>query len=128
MVPLVAHTLAISIDDTPEDKRQLPAWRPASGLIRWPALFSSTHIRLTNEELVMSIWNQPRDAAVFGINIGKTVFYIVGPDAAHRPIHKATYRRETLLQIVERTSPVLLALEACPGSQRLARNLQAMGY
>lgn len=40
----------------------------------------------------MSIRNKPRDAAVFGIDIGKTVFHVVGLDAAHAPIQKATFR------------------------------------
>ncbi|AKQ40853.1 transposase IS116/IS110/IS902 family protein [Aurantiacibacter atlanticus] len=76
----------------------------------------------------MSIRNQPRDAAVFGIDIGKTVFHVVGLDAAHAPIQKATFRRETLLQFFERASPVLVGMEACPGSQWLARKLLGMGH
>ena len=76
----------------------------------------------------MSIRNKPRDAAVFGIDIGKTVFHVVGLDASHAPIQKATFRRETLLQFFERASPVLVGMEACPGSQWLARKLQAMGH
>lgn len=76
----------------------------------------------------MSIRNQPRDAAVFGIDIGKTVFHVVGLDAAHAPIQNARFRRETLLQFFERASPVLIGMEACPGSHWLARKLQAMGH
>lgn len=76
----------------------------------------------------MSIRNQPRDAAVFGVDIGKTIFHVVGLDAAHAPIQKATFRREILLQFFERASPVLVGMEACPGSQWLARKLQAMGH
>ncbi|QWT14406.1 transposase [Sphingobium xenophagum] len=76
----------------------------------------------------MSIRNKPRDAAVLGIDMGKTVFHVVGLDAAHAPIQKATFRRETLLQFFERASTVLIRMEACPGSQWLARKLQAMGH
>ena len=76
----------------------------------------------------MCMRNPPRDAAVFGIDIGKTVFHVVGLDAAHAPIQKATFRRETLLQFFERASPVLVGMEACPGSQWLARKLQMMGH
>ncbi|MEE4317912.1 MAG: IS110 family transposase [Erythrobacter sp.] len=76
----------------------------------------------------MSIRNQPRDAAVFGIDIGKTVFHVVGLDAGHAPIQKATFRRDTLLQFFERASPMLGGMEACPGSQWLARKLQALGH
>ena len=67
----------------------------------------------------MSVRNQPRDAAVFGVDIGKTIFHVVGLDAAHAPIQKATFRRETLLQFFERASPVLVGM---------ARKLQAMGH
>lgn len=76
----------------------------------------------------MSIRNQPRDVAVFGFDIGKTVFHVVGLDAGHAPIQKTTFRRATLLQFFERASPVLVGMEACPGSQWLARKLQAMGH
>ena len=46
--------------------------------------------------------NKPRNAAVFGIDIGKNVFHVVGVDAAGVPIQRATFRRETLLQFFER--------------------------
>lgn len=48
----------------------------------------------------MSIRNQPSDAAVFGIDIGKTVFHVVGLDAAHAPMQKATFSRSMRLQAV----------------------------
>lgn len=34
----------------------------------------------------MTMRNKPRDAAVFGIDIGKTVFHVVGLDATGAPI------------------------------------------
>jgi len=76
----------------------------------------------------MSTRNEPKDAAVFGIDIGKTAFHVVGLDAAGAPIQKATFRRETLLQFFMRASPRLVGMEACPGSQWLARKLQGMGH
>lgn len=75
----------------------------------------------------MSIRNKPRDAAVFGIDIGKTVFHVLGLDAAHAPIQKATFRQEMLLQFFERASPVIVGMEVCPSCQWLARKLPAMG-
>lgn len=41
----------------------------------------------------MIIRNQPRDAGAFVIDIGKTVFQVVGLDAADAPIQKARFRR-----------------------------------
>ena len=76
----------------------------------------------------MSTRNEPKDAAVFGIDIGKTAFHVVGLDARVTPIQKATLRRETLLQFFMRASPRLVGMEACPGSQWLARKLQGMGH
>lgn len=76
----------------------------------------------------MTIRNKHRDAAVFGIDIGKTLFHVVGLDATGAPIQKATFRCETLLQFFERASPVLAGMEAWPVSQWLARELQALGH
>lgn len=72
------------------------------------------------------IRNQPREAVVFGIDIGKTVFHVVGLDDRGEPIQRAKFRRETLLQFFERADKVIIGMEACPGSQWLARKLQAL--
>lgn len=36
--------------------------------------------------------NKPRDCAVFGIDIGKTVFHVVGLDGTGTPVQKAIRR------------------------------------
>jgi transposase len=76
----------------------------------------------------MKTYNNPKDAAVFGIDIGKNVFHVVGLDAVGAPIQKVTFRRETLLQFFARAAPVLVGMEACPGSQWLARKLVTLGH
>ncbi len=76
----------------------------------------------------MTIRNKPRDAAVFGVDLGKNVFHVCGLDAAGTPIQRATLRRDTLLHFFERATPTIIGMEACPGSQWLARKLQAMGH
>lgn len=76
----------------------------------------------------MTIRNKPKHAAVFGVDIGKTLFHVVGLDSSGAPIQRATFRRETLLQFFERAEPVLVGMEACPGSQWLARKLIGMGH
>ncbi|WLF99788.1 IS110 family transposase (plasmid) [Brucella intermedia] len=77
----------------------------------------------------MSVRNKPREAAVFGVDIGKNVFHVVGLDpAGHHPIQKATFRRDTVLQFFERATPTIVGMEACPGSQWLARKLQGFGH
>jgi len=80
------------------------------------------------KEDAMKMRNKPRAAAVFGIDIGKNLFHVVGLDATGEPIQKVTFRRETLLQFFERAAPVRVGMEACPGSQWLARKLAAMGH
>ena len=57
----------------------------------------------------------PKDAAVFGIDIGKNLFHVVALDAAGTPIQKATFRRETLLRFFTRAAPVLVGMEALSG-------------
>lgn len=76
----------------------------------------------------MSIRNQPRDAAVFGVDIGKNVFHVVGLDGSGAPIQRATFRRDTLLQFFDRAARTVVGMEACPGSQWLARKLRALGH
>lgn len=76
----------------------------------------------------MSVRNKPREAAVFGVDIGKNVFHVVGLDPAGHPIQKATFRRDTVLQFFERATPTIVGMEACPGSQWLARKLRGFGH
>ncbi len=59
--------------------------------------------------------NKPRDAAVFGIDIGKNAFHVVGLDGTGAPIQRATLRRDTL-QFFERAARTVIGMEACPGS------------
>jgi transposase len=80
------------------------------------------------EEEQMTIRNKPRLCAVFGIDIGKNLFHVVGLDPTGAPIQKATFRRDTLLQFFERASPTVVGMEACPGSQWLARKISALGH
>jgi len=74
------------------------------------------------------IRNQPRDAVVFGVDIGKNIFHIVGIDEAGRPIQRVRVRRDTLLQFFARAKPAIVGMEACPGSQWLARKLNVFGH
>ncbi|MBB4146241.1 IS110 family transposase [Rhizobium rhizoryzae] len=72
--------------------------------------------------------NQPRDCTVFGVDIGKNVFHVVGLDGSGAIVQRVKFRRETLLQFFERAARTLVGMEACPGSQWLARKLQTMGH
>nr|WP_210316683.1 IS110 family transposase [Agrobacterium tumefaciens] len=72
--------------------------------------------------------NQPQECAVFGIDIGKNLFHVVGLDCSGAIIQRVKFRRETLLQFFERAHRTLVGMEACPGSQWLARKLQTMSH
>lgn len=73
------------------------------------------------------IRNKPR-ASVYGIDLGKNLFHVVGTDQAGSVVQRVKFRRETLLAFFKRAEPALIGMEACPGSQWLARKLQALGH
>ena len=76
----------------------------------------------------MKMRNKPQDAAVFGVDIGKNVFHVVGLDASGLPIQRVSFRRDTLLQFFQAASPTVVGMEACPGAQWLARKIMALGH
>jgi transposase len=74
------------------------------------------------------IRNIPRDAAVYGVDLGKNVFHVVGLDSTGAVVQRVKFRRDTLLAFFERAGRTVVGMEACPGSQWLARKLLEMGY
>jgi transposase len=72
--------------------------------------------------------NAPRAAAVYGVDIGKNVFHVVGLDRDGQPIQRARFRRDTLLEFFGRAAPALVGMESCAGSQWIARKLQSLGH
>ena len=76
----------------------------------------------------MSQRNVPRAAAVYGVDIGKNLFHVVGFGSDGEPIQRARFRRDTLLRFFTRAAPTVVGMEACAGSQWIARKLQALGH
>ena len=70
----------------------------------------------------------PKDAKVYGIDIGKNVFHFVGMDDKGRPVQKGKLSRRTIFSFFETADRALIGMEACPGSQWLARKLLALGH
>ncbi|MCV2880397.1 IS110 family transposase [Sedimentimonas flavescens] len=70
----------------------------------------------------------PKTCAVFGVDIGKTLFHVVGLDASGAPVQKVKLRRDTILQFFAQADSTLVGMEACPGSQWLARKLRELGH
>jgi transposase len=76
----------------------------------------------------MSQRNVPRPAAVYGVDIGKNVFHVVGLGSDGQPVQRVRFRRDTLLKFFERAAPTAVGMESCAGSQWIARKLQALGH
>ncbi|MDW9714510.1 IS110 family transposase [Sinorhizobium meliloti] len=72
--------------------------------------------------------NVPRLAAVYGIDIGKNIFHVVGLGSDGVPVQKVRFRRDTLLQFFARAAPAIVGMESCAGSQWIARKIQALGH
>ena len=72
--------------------------------------------------------NVPRSAAVYGIDIGKNIFHVVGLGSDGVPVQKVRFRRDTLLQFFERAAPAIVGMESCAGSQWIARKIKALGH
>ncbi|MCP1768857.1 hypothetical protein M2202_009824 [Bradyrhizobium japonicum] len=64
--------------------------------------------------------NLPRPAAVYGIDIGKNLFHVVGLSCDGTPVQKVRFRRDTLLQFFARAQPSIVGMESCAGSQWIA--------
>jgi transposase len=65
---------------------------------------------------------------VYGIDIGKNTFHVVGLDSSGKPVLHSKFRRDRLLVHFANTPAALIGMESCPGSQWLARKLQASGH
>ena len=70
----------------------------------------------------------PHSCAVYGVDLGKTTFHIVGADRHGQPTLKIKLRRDALLQFFATASPARVGMEACPGAHWLARKLIAFGH
>ena len=74
------------------------------------------------------IRNAPKDAAVYGVDLGKNTFHVVGLGPSGAVVQRVKFRRDTLLAFFERANRTVVGMEACPGSQWLARKLIALGH
>ena len=66
--------------------------------------------------------------AIYGIDIGKSVFHICGCDKHGRPILKKKLTRKTIIGFFVNAPAALIGMEACPSSQWLARKLSKQGH
>jgi len=67
-------------------------------------------------------------AVTYGIDLGKTWFHVVGLDTAGSPVKRAKLNRASITRFFVNLPRALVGMDACPGSQWLARKLQALGH
>jgi len=72
--------------------------------------------------------NQSAVAVTYGIDLGKTWFHVVGLDSSGKPVKKGKFNRSGVRAFFVNVPRALIGMEACPGSQWLARKLQALGH
>jgi len=95
----------------------------------WSAPHPGVTLGATTNKEERRMRTKPKpNAATYGIDIGKKVFHVVALDADGRPVQRAKFSRETLLRFFEAANTVLIGMEACAGSQWLARKLTALGH
>ena len=68
------------------------------------------------------------EAFAYGIDIGKSVFHVVAVNREGAVIQRAKFARETLHSFFDLAPKALIGMEACPGSQWLARKLIGIGH
>src|SRR5580704_297389 len=66
--------------------------------------------------------------SVLGIDLGKNVCSIVGLDASGAVVLRRRAKRETLIGLVAKLPPCIVAMEACCGAHHLGRLLEAQGH
>ncbi len=71
---------------------------------------------------------KPIGAVVYGIDLGKNTFHVVGLDVKGNPIQRTKFTRATIFKFFGAATPALIGMEACPGSQWLARKLSIIGH
>ena len=67
-------------------------------------------------------------AHVCGIDIGKTVFHLIGLSAQGHVVVKKRLSRKQLITLTVNMPACLIGMEACAGSHLLARVLRAQGH
>ena len=68
------------------------------------------------------------NVATLGIDIGKTWFHIVGMDERGKPLFQKKLRRPKLMRFIAISQPCSIGMEACSGSQHLARRFIQFGH
>jgi hypothetical protein len=66
--------------------------------------------------------------ALFGLDIGKRTFHLVGHDAHSKPVFKRQFTRTSLIDYLAQHPACRIVMEACCGAHWLARKLAGFGH
>ncbi|ATU96699.1 IS110-like element ISAs24 family transposase [Aeromonas salmonicida] len=66
--------------------------------------------------------------ALFGLDIGKHSFHLVGQDANGKPVFKRQFTRSSLIHYLAQHPACRIVMEACCGAHWLARQLAGFGH
>ena len=56
-------------------------------------------------------------ATVYGNDLGKTYFHVVGTDSAGKPLGRAKLTRNNIFEFFANVPAAIIGMEACPGSR-----------
>src|SRR6185369_3432734 len=70
----------------------------------------------------------PMDVKTIGLDIGKSVFHLIGLDERGKIVRRQRLTRARLFVTTANLPPCLIGMEACPGSHFLARRLIEQGH
>jgi len=68
------------------------------------------------------------DITTLGIDVGKNTFHVIGTNRAGKSQLRQKFTRQKLAEFVAKHPPCLIGMEACPGSQHLARKFEEYGH
>lgn len=68
------------------------------------------------------------DITTLGIDVSKNSFHVIGTNRAGKPLFRQKFTRQKLSEFVANHPPCLIGMEACPGSQHLARKFEELGH
>jgi transposase len=68
------------------------------------------------------------EAIIFGLDLGKTWFHVVGINGQGSPVLRKKFNRTQLAEFAGTTARCVVAMESCPGSQHWGRRFAAHGH
>ena len=68
------------------------------------------------------------DIAVLGIDLGKNSCSVVGLDGSGKVVLRRRMQRKTIVGLVSKLSPCIIAMEACCGAHHLGRVFSAQAH